>query len=154
MVFYFYLPVAHLVLGNTVAYIFFCFRKISFTLSPTCPDTNFTSPSRDEWKSSWWKLWEALWPVCVESGVQRGCCHSSRGWQAAAVQKGRSKPENSLTPWPCGFHISECSIIMLFSKPLCFSTVTHTCGFQHFLQERRTHAMGWNNSISFLSPFG
>lgn len=54
IVFYFPPPAAHC--GSTAAYFSFCFRKMSSTLSPTCPDTNFTSPSRDKWKSAQWKI--------------------------------------------------------------------------------------------------
>lgn len=129
MVVYFYLPCGPLSAWRH-HYFSFCFRKMSFTLQSTSPDINFTSPSRGKWKSSQWKIWEAVWPLHVGSGVQKVWCHSFGGWHAAAVQKGRSKPENSLPPWPVGYRNSECSINMLFSKPhmfffsyayLCFS---------------------------------
>lgn len=68
----------------------FCFRKIPFLLPSTCPDTNFTSLTGDKWKSSWWKIWAALWPVSVESWVQSRWCHSYGGWYTAAVLKGRT----------------------------------------------------------------
>ena len=140
----------HSVLGNTAAYFLFCFRKISFTLSPTWPDTNFTSPSRDECKSSQWKIWEALWPVCDRSGVQRGWCHSARGWHTVAVQKGRSKPDNSLPTWPCGYQSSECSIIMLFSVIRVFLQLGTPVVFNISCMERRTYIMSRSNSLAFL----
>lgn len=122
--FYFHLPVLHWVHGNTTIHFFFCFRKMSFTLSPACPDANFTSPSRDKWKNSWWKIWKALWPVLCGELSSKRVVPFIRRVTCSGCAKGQIKARKQ--PAPLGLVVTQIQSAALSSF---FFTITqsHMC---------------------------